>query len=64
MLKSMSEPKNTALGGVIVFRYSYVSPVTNHLPLFTTIPMITATVILSALVLFISLDSSEIQHPE
>jgi len=54
--KSMSEAKNTALGGFAGLRYSHVVPATSHSPPAT--PMITATLILAALTLLIAMDES------
>lgn len=64
MPKSMSEPKNTALGGAAGFGYAHVSPTKPPDAHFAnTHAMITATVILSALAFLISADSSE-NRPE
>ena len=58
MPKSMSEAKNTALGGCAAFGYSHVSPAKHHPPLSTITTMITATLILAALTVLTAADES------
>jgi hypothetical protein len=61
----MSELKNTALGEPGEIGYSLLNPANNRTAAINqTSSMITATLILTALVIVISLDNDEVQHPE
>jgi hypothetical protein len=60
----MSEAKNTALGSFVAFGYSHGTPAENNPPLSTNRHMITATLVLSALVILTSWDGSDAQSRE